>query len=202
MQSTSFDKITFIKFLIKLFGWYFIFYAVIFLYQGIVFSNKALLFPEISSLVTLIREVDLHGKYAQTILSPAVWLLDFSGFQTMHEGMVIGIQGYRGVNMHFACLGLNVIGAFISLMIAFPDKVKKVKKILFTGLIILLIHVLNIIRVVLLAIQDYFKFDLYFDHHDLFNTILYIIILFLFFQWISFSTRSNSTSLKSSNPSL
>jgi len=192
MEAASFDKTAFIKFLIKSLSYYFLIYILIFLYQGIVFSNKALAFPEIYSLVTFIRKIDLHGKYAQCILSPAVWILKLSGFETMHEGMIIGIVGYRGVNMHFSCLGLNVMGAFIALMLAFPDKVKKAKKFLFIVLIIFLIYVLNVIRVTLLATQDYFKFNLYFEHHDLFNTILYIIILFFFFRWISYCSKSGS----------
>lgn len=197
-MSTSFS-FNFLRFLIKSSLCYTFIYILIFLYQGMVFSDKVFEYQWTTDIAHFVRSLDLHGKYTQSILRPAIWILELLGFDIEQIGTIVRIAGYPGIIMHFACLGFNIMGAFVALMIAFPDHIKIVKKISFILLVIFIIHVLNILRVTGLVLRDHYKFDLYYDQHDIFNFILYIIILFFFFQWISYSSRSNSASFEPTN---
>ena len=106
----------------------------------------------------------------------------------------IGINSSGSVFMGISCLGMSLMGGFIALIISFPGKLKHKLWFIPCGLII--IQLLNILRMSTLAVlihagyqhtfENYnFLGILKFNHHDLFNLFIYIIIFGMFVLYVN-----------------
>ncbi len=106
----------------------------------------------------------------------------------------IGIKGSSSVFMGISCLGMSLMGGFIALIVSFPGKLKHKLWFIPAGLII--IQLLNILRMSTLAVLLYHGFThtfneynllgiLKFNHHDLFNFFIYLIIFGMFVFYIN-----------------
>lgn len=108
----------------------------------------------------------------------------------------IGIDGTHGLWVGDPCNGLTLFALFIVFVAVFPGPRKS--KLWFIPLGILLLHLLNMLRIVALSIivkesPEYLNFN----HIYVFTTLLYLSIFILWYIWIqSFSgvvARSNKT---------
>ncbi|MFZ4399181.1 MAG: exosortase/archaeosortase family protein [Bacteroidales bacterium] len=101
----------------------------------------------------------------------------------------IGINGSRSIFMGISCIGMTLMGVFIALIVSFPGKIKHKLWYIPGGLII--IQFLNILRMCTLTTLVHFGFEhtfneynllgiFKFNHHDLFNFFIYIIIFGMF----------------------
>jgi exosortase family protein XrtF len=84
------------------------------------------------------------------------------------------------------CLGLDMMYLFSSMIIAFPSKIKYTKKLTYILIGSLIIHIVNIIRIVcliltLIYIPQYIKIN----HHIIFNLIICGIIFLMWVRWIA-----------------
>ena len=106
----------------------------------------------------------------------------------------MGIVGSKSIFMGISCIGMTLMGVFIALIISYPGKIKHKLWLIPSGLII--IQILNIVRMCTLTIlvhngfvhtfNDYnFLGILKFNHHDLFNFFIYIIIFGMFVFYIN-----------------
>jgi exosortase/archaeosortase family protein len=106
----------------------------------------------------------------------------------------LGIEGSSYVFMGITCLGISLMGGFTALIIAFPGKLKHKLWFIPCGLII--IQLLNILRMSTLAILIHSGFThtfedfnllgiLKFNHHDLFNFFIYIVIFGMFVLYVN-----------------
>jgi len=87
------------------------------------------------------------------------------------------------LNIFEGCNGVNVMIVFIAFMVAFGGPVKKMLWFIPAGLLI--IHLFNILRLVLLYYTDlYYEEWFYYFHKYLFTAILYIVVFILWAVWI------------------
>lgn len=121
------------------------------------------------------------------------WILELLGF-TVYTGAdrLIGIDGSSGLWIGDNCNGIALFALFAGFIIAYPGNWKK--KILFIVAGILLIEILNILRVVLLAILDtYSRAWTEFNHTYTFTIIIYACI---FFMWMLWTNKISGLTLK------
>lgn len=101
----------------------------------------------------------------------------------------IGIDGTVGVWIGDSCDGISIAALFTGFVIAYPGKI--FNKFLFIPLGIISIHTLNIIRVVLLCIIQYYDYTwLDFNHTYTFTSLMYLYVFGLWYMWITkFATK-------------
>lgn len=104
----------------------------------------------------------------------------------------IGIDGSTGVWVGASCNALTLFFLFAVFVVAYPGHQKN--KIWFIPVGILAIHVLNILRVVALAVISFYNPDiLEFNHTYTFTFIVYAFIFFLWITWVNkFSNRTDN----------
>lgn len=110
-------------------------------------------------------------------------LLELLGFQTFLYEHVIGIQGSHGVFIGTPCNGLELMALFAGFILVFPGSWKTKSWYIPLGLII--IHILNLIRVVSLTIMaKYYPEQLDFNHKYTFTIVLYAIVFYGWILWV------------------
>jgi exosortase/archaeosortase family protein len=140
-----------------------------------------------------IRNLNIYSVCADAIIYPAQFLVNILGFETIKYDSVISIVGARGIIVHAPCLGFNVFGAFIVLIIAYPSNRNWREKALFILAGVMGIQLLNILRVTALVIKNNYQYELPINHHDLFNIIIYSFVFFAFYMWIKlYANRTNN----------
>ncbi|MFZ4741472.1 MAG: hypothetical protein ACOYLE_09955 [Bacteroidales bacterium] len=123
---------------------------------------------------------DAYFFYSETIYKYGVYAIEINGFRSIYMGI--------------SCIGMTLMGVFIALIVSFPSKLKHKLWIIPSGLII--IQLLNILRVCTLTLLDYYGFKhtfneynflgiLNFNHHDLFNLFIYIVIFGMFVFYVN-----------------
>ena len=106
----------------------------------------------------------------------------------------IGINGSNSVFMGITCLGISLMGGFAALIVSFPGKLKH--KLWFIPCGILIIQLLNVVRMSTLAVLLHYGFEhtfneynflgiLNFNHHDLFNVFIYVVIFGMFVFYVN-----------------
>ena len=130
--------------------------------------------------------LDQHLNYISglryVLMHSSAWVLEQFGFSTFTTDYWLRVSGRGGVVVVYSCLGFGVMSFFTAFVIAWPKSLKSKAWFLPVGL--LLIQLLNITRFILLSL--YWKKSAFrgvIDHHDLFNIILYLILLCVIYLW-------------------
>lgn len=106
-----------------------------------------------------------------------------------------GAEGQQGVWVGDACNGLSLFALFSIFIISFPGDPKK--KLWFIPAGIALIHLLNILRVIALALISFYDYRLLsFNHTYTFTIIVYLFIFALWYRWV---TKYSGTGEKSAD---
>lgn len=111
------------------------------------------------------------------------WLLELMGY-TVFTGVerVIGVDGTSGLWIGDNCNGMALFSLFTGFIIAYPGHWKK--KLVFIPLGIISIELLNIVRIICLAILDtYSRAWTEFNHTYTFTIIIYGFIFLLWMLW-------------------
>jgi len=118
-------------------------------------------------------------------ISASKWILESLGYVVYTgEDRLIGIDGASGLWVGDNCNGIILFSLFTWFIVAFKGKVKY--KLFYIPLGILSIQLLNIIRVVVLAILDtQSRSWTEFNHSYTFNIIIYGYIFFLWMLWVN-----------------
>lgn len=120
--------------------------------------------------------IDLTINISKSILE-ALGYLVFTGTER-----VIGVDGTGGLWIGDNCNGISLFALFSGFIIAYPGNWKK--KLLYIPLGIILIELLNILRIVGLAILDtYSRTWTEFNHTYTFTILIYAFIFFLWMLW-------------------
>ena len=93
------------------------------------------------------------------------------------------------------CNGMDFLGAFFCFLLAFPATIKA--KLIFGTIMTLVIQTFNVIRIVLLAVTvTHFEQWFEFNHHYLFNSVIYVIMIASILFWVKnyATTKDTSTS--------
>jgi len=180
--------------------------AFFFMWQNIK-NNQAILFLIKSAGLYLIWFIaynlflhpDSQVDYwlINNLTNMAVWVLEHMGYTMMQipasaDAMgVVGIDGSNGVLIGYACNGLELFALFAGFILAFPGSWKNKAWFIPSG--ILLIHAVNLMRVLALAIIAY-KLPEYlsFNHTYTFTMMMYAMVFVLWLVWaFVFSEKSS-----------
>lgn len=113
------------------------------------------------------------------------------GFTTITNDIDLLVAGHGHIALEYSCLGMGVMSFLAAFVIAYPKSVKE--KVLFLIAGILVIQLLNIARFVILALYWKPSEKHLLDHHTIFNTIIYLIIMVSLYFWIMRDLRANKT---------
>lgn len=122
-------------------------------------------------------------------------LLEGMGYQVFTSEYTLHVKDHGGFNIVYSCLGFGVMSFFVAFVVAYPKSLKSKLSFIPAGLI--LIQVLNIIRFIVMALF-YLKnrnFLGMIDHHAVYNTILYLILIAAIYVWINYSKKSHTNQL-------
>lgn len=117
----------------------------------------------------------------KALIYPIVWVLELLGYDVVNYNNNVSIAHEKGILIYHACLGIDIMIAYVSLVCGFPGK-KKIQYLFFG---IIFIHILNIIRMLAIILMIRTN-PLFADTaHDLFNYIGYASIIGLFYFWVT-----------------
>lgn len=173
-------------------GLFAILYYFTIIYTGLVAPGGYYIpfLAEYFNFVEGLRSVLLHWSES---------ILNFFGYQTFTHGIWFRVIGHGGFNLAYSCLGFGVMSFFAAFVIAFPKPIKS--KLWFLPAGILLIQTLNIVRFVLLGLYwKHSHLKTLIDHHDLFNIVLYIVLITVLYLWINSDTGTRKTKAIERNP--
>jgi exosortase family protein XrtF len=131
------------------------------------------------------------------IITQTAFLLKLFGFKTYQEQedwdmQLIGIDGAHPVWIGNACNAMTLFAFFTFFVIAFPGKIKG--KLWFIPLGILLIHCANLLRVMGLALINFYAPDyLAFNHTYTFTILVYALIFSLWMWWVNYTLKRTKT---------
>ena len=112
-----------------------------------------------------------------------ICLQTFGYVVTQPETRLLKIEGTGGLFLGDACNGIPLFALFSIFIIAFPGPWKK--KIIFIPIGILLIHLANVIRVILLALIQFKNNEwVEFNHTYTFTILMYVFIFGMWMLWV------------------
>lgn len=120
-------------------------------------------------------------------------LLQWIGYQTFVVEHAIGIQGSHGVFIGTPCNGLDLMALFAGFVIIFSGSWQD--KLWFISLGLIIIHFLNLLRVIALTIMaktapEYLDFN----HKYTFTIILYAFVFLGWMLWVKYFAVKNKMS--------
>jgi exosortase family protein XrtF len=117
------------------------------------------------------------------------WCLNATGDATMirehteRASIAIVKDNDPVISVFEGCNGLNVMIIFVAFVVAFGGPRKAMLWFIPAGLLI--IHIVNLLRVVLLYITAiHFEFYFYYVHKYFFTAVLYVIVFILWTIWV------------------
>jgi exosortase family protein XrtF len=126
------------------------------------------------------------------LVNSTSYVLGILGYSVFEYADAVGVDGTHGVLIGAPCNGLSLFALFAGFIIIFPGK--WVYKLFFIPIGILFIHVINILRLVALALVVVYNPDsLEFNHKYTFTVIVYACIFILWIIWVNkFATKSKN----------
>ena len=134
-------------------------------------------------------KINLVQVLRDSVILPASMILEFLGYQTWVTEVKVGILGYSGVEMNFACLGVETWSALACLLFAYADNTLFKNKLNYFILCVVIMQVLNIIRIAGVAIANALWYSHANDHHHIYNFVIYGFIILCFYYWIDMVKR-------------
>jgi exosortase family protein XrtF len=143
----------------------------------------------------LVKRYSLYDqKFIGTIIIGAEDILNLLGYKTFKrlqdlDFQIVGIDGSNGVWVGSNCNAISLFMLFIVFIVWYPGHQKA--KFWFIPFGIVTIHILNILRIVALAMISYYAPEwLDFNHTYTFTFLVYAYIFFLWMWWVNkFSNR-------------
>ena len=161
-----------------------------FVFASILYLSWYLLYEFFIKPNTLIDE-----KLITLIIANASFVLKLLGF-TVYQSVedtnmqLVGIDGAHPIWIGSPCNALTLFMFFALFVIAFPGSVKK--KLWFIPLGIIIIHIANVLRVIALAIINFYAPQyIEFNHTYTFTFLVYSIIFLLWMWWVKSSLKEN-----------
>jgi len=143
----------------------------------------------------LLKDGFLDHFLINHLVGSTEFLLNLLNFNTFSYADAVGIDGSHGVLIGTPCNGFDLFALFTGFIIAFPGKIKN--KLAYIPIGILVIHGLNILRLVALAIVVvYYPDSLQFNHKYTFTIIVYFCIFLMWILWVKKYSGLNNKSEK------
>ncbi|MDN3548754.1 exosortase Y [Mucilaginibacter aquaedulcis] len=163
------------KFVLKFSVLFFVFYYFNLLFLGITSPGN----HYNSFLATHLNYIE---GLRSILLSATSLVINWFGFTVIHNHIDLLVVGRDAIRLAYDCLGFGLMSFITAFVIAYPKKLSQ--KLLFLLPAILVIQLLNIARLVILALFWNRKANQAIDHHTLFNIILYIIMMVSIYSWV------------------
>ena len=124
-------------------------------------------------------------------------ILELLGFTLIDSGVIhgynrtLGIDGTHGLYIADSCAGVPLMALFSGFILAYPGQT--IRKLIYIPIGLAIIHLINIIRIVGLAIVTLYAPEMLdFNHHYTFTIIVYTCIFLLWILWVNrFSKPKN-----------
>jgi exosortase family protein XrtF len=133
--------------------------------------------------------------FIREIINLCKWIFDVMGYKTfaskeVNDFQVFGIDGSNGVWIGGPCNGITLMFLFAIFVIAYPGNFKN--KLWYVPLGIIIVHTINIMRIVGLALIAYYDYSyLDFNHTYTFTFLAYSVVFGLWMLWVNkFSKES------------
>lgn len=127
--------------------------------------------------------------FVRQIINLCQWILEQMGYKTfasrdVNDMQVFGIDGSNGVWIGGPCNGITLMFLFAIFVIAYPGSIKN--KLWYVPLGILIVHTINIIRIIALALISYYNYEyLDFNHTYTFTFLAYSTVFGLWMLWVN-----------------
>jgi exosortase family protein XrtF len=150
----------------------------------------------------LVYELWLHPRQTLDLwviditIAMSKWILELLGY-TVFTGSerLIGIDGVPGLWVGDNCNGLVLFALFTGFVIAYPGPV--MRKLVYIPVGILILQILNVIRIVVLAIIQTYSLEMtQFNHTYTFTIIIYGTIFGLWMYWVNRLSGHSLSGLK------
>jgi len=125
------------------------------------------------------------------LLNSSAQILNWLGFAAITNDYDLLVAGHGIIHLDYSCLGLGVISFFAAFVLAYPGKWKP--KIIFLASGILGIEILNITRFILLSLLLSKQVTMKFNHHTVFNIIIYLVIAITLYFWVKHDNATNKS---------
>lgn len=138
----------------------------------------------------LLPEGSLDEWLTTNIVSVSAGILEVIGYEYYANGRLIGIGESSGIYLVDGCSGIAAIGLFVGFVVAYPGK--WIPRISFIIIGIGVIYLVNIARIVTLAITQVRWPSIFDITHDYSTTaIFYIVIFVLWMVWANLGDRDD-----------
>ncbi|WP_316817493.1 exosortase Y [Pedobacter nyackensis] len=132
--------------------------------------------------------LDEHCNYIaiwrNLYISVAAKALEIMGYTVSTTEISLKVQGHSGFRLVYSCLGYGIMSCFSAFTLSFPKPIRSRLTFLLTGLLVILI--LNLCRFILLPLFYNPQVTIFSaNHHDIFNVVLYIILLAVMYKWVN-----------------
>lgn len=127
--------------------------------------------------------------FVRQIINLCQWIFDKLGYKTfasrdVNDMQVFGIDGSNGVWIGGPCNGITLMFLFAIFVIAYPGSTKN--KLWYVPLGVLIVHAINIIRIIALALIANYNYEyLDFNHTYTFTFLAYSAVFGLWMLWVN-----------------
>lgn len=143
----------------------------------------------------LLPQGDLDEWLSLNIVSVSNGIIQLFGYETWTMHRIIGIGENAGIQLVDGCTGISAIGLFLGFILAYPGDWKN--RISFSLLGIGVIYLVNILRIVVLAITQEEWIEFFdFTHDYSTTTIFYVVIFVLWMIWVQLSEATFPSNAK------
>ncbi|MEM8557586.1 MAG: archaeosortase/exosortase family protein [Bacteroidota bacterium] len=138
----------------------------------------------------LLPDGRLDAWLSHRVATASAGLLGLIGFDVVHAGRVLGLDGAAGVEVADGCNGLTTVGLFIGFVLAFPGQWQR--RMWFIPMGIGLLLLVNVLRVASLAIIQVEWPEAFASVHSFGATTFFYVVVFIL--WVVWANLGNSSS--------
>ena len=143
----------------------------------------------------LLPQGSLDEWLSLNIVAVSNGVIQLFGYDTWTMHRIIGIGENAGIQLVDGCTGISAIGLFLGFILAYPGDWKN--RISFSLLGIGVIYLVNILRIVVLAITQEEWIEFFdFTHDYSTTTIFYVVIFVLWMIWVQLSEATFPSNAK------
>jgi len=124
------------------------------------------------------------------LISSGTHIINALGYTAIHNKTEVLVAGRGIIQIIYTCLGLGIISFFSAFVIAYPKPLKPKLTFLISGIVI--IELLNLVRLVVLALFWNRHKNNVIDHHIIFNIFIYAVILISLYFWVTAKKVKNA----------
>jgi exosortase/archaeosortase family protein len=114
----------------------------------------------------------------------AAKILELMGYVVYTTNISLKVESHSGFRLVYSCLGYGIMSCFSAFVLAFPKPLHSRLTFLCVGLSLILS--MNLCRLILISLFYNPHITMFsVNHHDIFNAVLYIAILFISYRWVN-----------------